>query len=990
MLVAPPAAGVAARARATNADGVRVLRSDAQGILLELEIPPYAAHTIGTDGHTYHRIHVDGYSLTDTPGAPELPQKGLLLGIPPDAGVTLNILAAESTVAHGLHLRPAPDQRLEPARLAPDPQIYATDAFFPSAVASIGDVGYLRDQCYVLLLVHPVQVNPVTGELRHHHHMRLQISFGYSQGHPTATSPRPESPAFESLLRDAILNADTASAWRARPHGADLAETPDAALDDAGPLSTGPGSPAEARGPNPRKVQAPKHLSPPAYKISVDRDGIYQLTYADLQAAGLPVDRGPGIDPRTFQLFNAGAEVAIYLEDAGDGTFDPGDGILFYGQGLDTKYTDTNVYWLTYGEADGLRMAHRDGTPSGTAPVSPSFATTRHLEENHDRHPRIRMVNDDRWWWSQVLAPPGSEGSQTFTFTLSHVAIEAYSVTLRADFHGRTHSDDVDPDHHARIFLNGHLAADVWWDGFADQVSAAALPSSYLLEGTNAVSVTAPNDTGAGLDAFYINWFEIDYRRACAAEEGGLTLALDEPGEWQVEAGGFSSTDIDVFDVSDPFHVSRVVSTTVLGASGNYTLTFEDAITRTAHYVALTPADRVSPLSVQLDSPSDLRDPSHGADYVVITHRDFYSDVLPLADYRAAQGLRTLVVDVQDIYDEFSYGVFEPQAIHGFLQYAYANWAPPAPSYVLLVGNGNYDFRGYASSEPNYVPPYPIYLNEDLGEAAADNRYATVSGDDVLPDLFIGRLPVSTSAEAAGVVAKILAYEQNTPEGDWNWRALFVADNVPDEAGDFVALSDDLADHYLPAPYTASRIYLNDICGEPTHAPCRAATAPITTAISDGALLVNYIGHGARDRWAHERVFDNEHIPALTNDGRLPIFLSMTCLTGDYSVPDHACLDGSLLRAKGGGAIATWSCTAEGESPGHRRLDQGFFTAVFHHGVTEIGRAAVQGKLALYEGTEDYRDLIDTYSLLGDPATRLNVPLALSLRVYLPMVVRHH
>ena len=93
-----------------------------------------------------------------------------------------------------------------------------------------------------------------------------------------------------------------------------------------------------------------------------------------------------------------------------------------------------------------------------------------------------------------------------------------------------------------------------------------------------------------------------------------------------------------------------------------------------------------------------------------------------------------MVVDVQDIYDEFNGGMFDPQAIHDFLAYAYAYWTPPAPSYVVLMGDGNYDFKdNIGMGETNYIPPYLADVDPWIGETAADNRYVTVSGNDILP-----------------------------------------------------------------------------------------------------------------------------------------------------------------------------------------------------------------------------------------------------------------
>jgi uncharacterized repeat protein (TIGR01451 family) len=286
------------------------------------------------------------------------------------------------------------------------------------------------------------------------------------------------------------------------------------------------------------------------------------------------------------------------------------------------------------------------------------------------------------------------------------------------------------------------------------------------------------------------------------------------------------------------------------------------------------------------------------------------------------------------------------------------------------------------------VPPYLAYVNAQFGEAPADNRFVAVSGEDIFPDMAIGRLPVSTSAEAATVVDKILAYEQSPPGGDWNERMLLVADNQPDKdnnAGDFWDLSDDLAGNYLPAPYTAHKVYYDKYSGEslpghpdpprptpPYYPTVDGTTEAITDTINDGVLLVNHIGHSNRKKWAHEEIFAMSDIPALDNGGKLPVFLEMTCLTSDFSFPDKPCIDGAFLRADGGGAVATWGCTTLGVASGHHFLDTGFLDAVFEEDVREIGRAAVAGKLNLFANSTQHLNLIDTYTIFGDPAMRLN------------------
>jgi hypothetical protein len=370
-----------------------------------------------------------------------------------------------------------------------------------------------------------------------------------------------------------------------------------------------------------------------------------------------------------------------------------------------------------------------------------------------------------------------------------------------------------------------------------------------------------------------------------------------------------------------------------------------------------------------------LTSTANSADYIIITHEDFYTEAQRLATHNIiTRGLRTVVVDAQDIYDEFTHGIYDPEAIRDFLTYAYVNWTPPTPTYVLLVGDGNYDFKdNQGLGEPSYIPPYLVYVDNWIGETVADNRYVCVSGEDIFPDMHLGRLPVKTSTEAGALVDKILKYEQSPPEGAWNKQLLFLADNA-DSAGDFAALSDNIAENYVPANYSTHKVYYGV-----THPASADARAAIIAEINAGKLMVNYIGHGSREIWASEHLFEVSSIAALTNTGRLPFMVPMTCLEGYFIVPsstsyDYSSVGEAIVRVPEKGAIASWSPTGMSVAAGHDYLNKGLFEAIFFDNVTvRLGPATTQGKLYLYSNTAGYRDLLDTYILFGDPATKLNV-----------------
>jgi hypothetical protein len=247
--------------------------------------------------------------------------------------------------------------------------------------------------------------------------------------------------------------------------------------------------------------------------------------------------------------------------------------------------------------------------------------------------------------------------------------------------------------------------------------------------------------------------------------------------------------------------------------------------------------------------------------------------------------------------------------------------------------------------------------------------------------MLVGRLPVNTAAEADIVVSKIINYEAQAKTLPYRQRMLFVADNVPDpkNAGDFVQFSEDLIGDMLPSTFSPDRAYANNYgCppgGIPPDGTCPTFNTAITATFNQtGALFVNYIGHASLNLWGDESFLVNADVATLNNINQLPVILSMTCLDGYWLYPSASGSKNSLmetmLRAANGGSVASFSPTGLGVSTGHDRLERGFLDAVFQQGVSRLGEAAQAGKVALYSAGHDY-DLIDTFTVFGDPALHL-------------------
>jgi len=977
----------------TSPDGedLQLIKSDAEGVIVELRTPSFQIEESSVNGTLYYLVNAPGCGQTDDVGQPQLPVRGTLLGIPASAEYSLRVIEVEQeTVPGRYNVYPAPQPVLErdgdgtPTELsyefARDEAIYSSNAFYPASVAEVGSSGFIRDQRVAPLRFFPFQYNAVSGELRHYSRIRVEVTFSYPHGQPRLSAASTGDGSFNGVLENGLLNYDSARQWRA--------------------------------GPSPREVDEALVLGQgePEYKVLVDEDGIYQLTYTDLVSAGMELG---GVYTDDLELYNQGQEVAILVVDEDeDDQFEEEDYILFYGQQMTTTYTYTNVYWLSTGAGDGLRMAQRDGT-LGMSTVLTYFNTTARGEQDLGYYSRVPVPATipseeevDHWFGGWVRAP-GAYATKDFHVTLDALAVSSppYSATLRGVLVGSDYLQATGPySHTAKVKLNGQLVHEALWSGEGEYLfEETDIPHSGLQDGDNTITVQCilSNPTVAAQDTVRVNWFEIDHRRTYTTENDPLFFDGDGEGTWQYEVGEFLTSTVEVFDVTDPLSVTHFVSTTV-EETGSYTLKFQDAISGEHHYLALT-ADRYRTPVVLEDNPSNLKSTSNGADYIIITHPDFRDAVLPLRDHRAAQGLRAGVIDVVDVYDEFSYGVFNPRAIRDFLKHAYDNWQPPAPSYVLLVGDANYDFKDHeGTGEPNYVPPYLIYADVWQGEAAADNRYVCVWGDDELPDMHVGRFPAQTVAQVSTMVSKTVDYETTLPVGSWRQEVFLLADD-PDDPDDpnspnhFWSLSDDIADNHLPpAPlYTAEKVYYGIAPYTPT---VNLVKSQLASAFETGRLFINYVGHAQVLVWGGyppEPFLWQSEVATLPSSEKMPIVMAMACMEGYFIFPsiavgdDLSCIGETMVRVQGRGAVASWSPASYGTSSRQHYLHVGFYDAVFRGGVHQLGPATDLGKLNLFQHAgSGERELIDTYVLFGDPA--LEMPIEQTYMAFLPLGLKRY
>jgi len=911
------------------------------GLVVEWASPPPDFRPL-PDGSV--ELVAEGYEIDGRPGALRLPFTSALVAIPPDASPSLRVLSAQTTVIP----LPAPlAVAPEPVGVIRDEDGRPVDPAFapasrtlspPSAPVALEEIGTIRGVRLARLTFYPAL--PEGDRLRFYRHIRVEIRFsGEKWSALTGDDP------ILARVRRAVLN----------PQDALVAQDVSCSPQDKSYATDGgaTGGPRQAF-------------------LEVSRPGFYRVTYAQLAPLGLT-----SANPHHLHLFQGTKEIAYEWEGDEDNLFEDGESLLFYAEPRFSRWTRGDVYRLVVGDTPGLRMTARSADPSGL-PVGIPWVE-QIFEEDRIYTPDTLTSgipsgrDGDRWTWDYRVGPAATP--VTYSFSLSAVD-SARLATLTLWLIGRTAGD-----HRWAVQANGASIGEAVWSGRTAVTATFSIPTGVLRDGANALSLRPVLTESAWLDAF-----AVCYARGLGPA-GSATTFEGSPSAAAYTVTLAASGPYRACDVTDPLRPIRLTGFRVDGQ--RITLGGPSGGGPRRYHVAAEGAIRAPD---RVRAQEDLwgfraAGGATGADYLIITHPAFADAMGPLADLRRSRGLMVTVVNVLGIYDTYGDGRPDPEAIRRFIADAYANWSP-RPVYVLLVGDGSFDPKRYrAESPPTYIPPYLLEVGPAGGETAADNRYVCVDGDDNLPDLLLGRLPVRSADEARAIVQKIVDYETRPLPGGWNGTVLLVADD-PDPAGDFPAFSDATA-AWVTAPFTVTRRYC--VGAKSTEDDCDAETPTMRTALlgdwNRGALLIQYFGHSSRHQWARERFFHLDDLSSLANNRRYPVVAEMTCFTGAFHRPEPT-LDEELVTRPDAGAVAAWGPTGLGASAGHQRLAAGFFRAVFSDTVGTVGEATLAGKLNLV-GASVGSDLLDTYVLLGDPALRWNRTLIpWTAHVFLPLVRR--
>jgi Peptidase family C25 len=662
-------------------------------------------------------------------------------------------------------------------------------------------------------------------------------------------------------------------------------------------------------------------VSQPGAKISIRKDGLYRVTRDQLQTAGFDVNTNSA----NWQLYMQGNEQAIIVG--------PSDAYIeFLGKAQDTPESDTRVYYLISGPTAGKRIPSRIATRVGPGIAGVSYPQT-FLKKDRSSFVQTSPLNPDGGsYYGRVITSSGT----SLSFNLSGIDPTSQNAVVTLSMVGFSLSNTL--HHSIDIVLNGHDLGNIAGVGQALMSGQFTAPPSDLVEGANTVEMTTA--TSASLALF--DKITISFNRRYVADQNTLSAFTQNYHETTLD--GFDSANIRVFDTT--YDGAPVLINGLMIGQNNGKYNVEMPSNRAMVLYAVEDSAILPPYSVTANIPSTLSTTNHQADLVIISYSDpgYMSAANAWADFRRAQGVAVEVVDVADIYDEFSYGSLSSVAVADFLRFAHDSWQT-APTYVLFIGDGSYDPRNYEGL--GYWDLVPTSLvSTDFGRYASDEVMGDFNGDG-LSELRLGRIPARTAQSVTDVLNKTRNFEASTDK--WSRGVLFAYDN-PIEY-DFRSMSDTLANQ-LPAS-SAKTFVQGDSSGHAT----------VMSEFDAGKFVVNYSGHGATGFWGNSAFFAVSDVPQLTNLNKESIVTMMSCFNGDFTRPEFDSISEVLIKAQNGGAVVTWASTGETTPPDQMTMATRFFNRLSAGTIPRMGDLVVDAKSALPPNT----DVGYTWILLGDP-----------------------
>lgn len=753
------------------------------------------------------------------------------------------------------------------------------------------------------------------------------------------------------------------------------------------------------------------------YKFKLQETGIYKIDRQFLQNLGLSGSiyinnvrihgNGGGMLPElagTLKFDDLVENPVQVTDNNNNGLFDDDDYLLFYGQGPNAwsynnttkifeyqvnSYTTHNFYFLSTDAGTSQKIQLQTEPEPG-----PTVAVYTFDDYSAHEYEKTNPNNGGRKFYGEEF---GIIPTQNFSFNFPNI-VPTYKPRITASLMARSigagssftlHVNDQNLFTQYLNSVEGSYTSDYG-------VEAVRMDSISIGEETATINVSltynAPNASAAG----WLDYLTVNVKRQLIFEGGQLKFRrAQNAGNGYIEQyiiGNLLPDNASVWDVTQPNTVKAMkLNYNVAEGSSNF---YAEA-GQVREYIAFDGTNYLSPEAVGRVDNQNLH-ALEFPDYIIITHANFLSQAEQLADFhRQNSNLTVKVVTTEQVYNEFASGAPDISAIRDYVKMYYDRAGLDEdlmPDYLLLFGDASYDYKNIEVKEENnsnFVPVYEYSSSLDTnGSFCTDDYFGALDdldGDQMsdrgtLIDVAIGRLPTKTADEAQGLVDKIRRYASTSSLGDWRNRVTVIGD---DEDSNTHLKSAEKYANYIGSNYpriNVDKIYLDAYqqvatAGGNSYPDVNRA---IDKAIFNGAVLIDYAGHGGERAWAHETILSLPQIKAWDNTDKLPVFITATCSFGRYDNPDLTSGGEEIVLKSDGGAIAAFTTNRLVYAAYNERLNLAVLEYMFltdNEGAgLPMGEIMRLGKNEADTASSSQAVNNRKFALLGDPALRLALP----------------
>lgn len=724
-------------------------------------------------------------------------------------------------------------------------------------------------------------------------------------------------------------------------------------------------------------------------KIGIAANGIYRIYPEDLTSNGINISF---IDPKEFKLINKGIETPIYVFGEEDGAFDSGDYIEFVGlRNMGGKhreisapgepyneylgrYSDTTIYWLSWEGEFGKRVVVKDSSIADALGELKYYSEVIHKETNKvfDFSMQDEIEKAMPFWHSAKTWNEGSIGigEKNIEFILMDVypdeqaRIFSKLQDLASNFYTNAHLLGMTLNSDTTVYDKKYI------DKYEQTVLSGTLNSSLLTNGTNILKIHNYN-IGNYINSCAFDWSEIEYPRYIKAINDSMEVGfsyISQPGVYKFSVDNFNSFGFSLWKFNQS--AGKFTKYNALLAGGKVGIA--DSISAEDKFIIIRNTGIKKPKIYYAKKMKNLRASSNAAEYVAITHPKFKEMIEDYAAFISeSYTLMAKTVLIDDIYDEFSYGYFNPEAIKDFLMEAYAGWNPLKPEYVCLIGSATYDYYGNknSASANNYVPSY--------GAPVSDNWFVIWDTTGAsYPQLNIGRLPIRTEEEFNRYFEKHQQYIKQDYAG-WNKRYVLFSGgrtNLPDELALFKSVNDSLIRNIVSTRPIGGRYahFYKTIDPFSNYGPY--TDEDFNNIIKKGAIAISYLGHSGAQTWDNGISSPSQ----LKNDtGGYPLITDFGCSTARFAEPDVTSFAEMFTLGIDGQAIQYLGNTSLGVTSTATLFPGIFYNKILSESIFNSGKALNTGKIEMlqtYGELGTYKLFAYTNTVIGDPVINIKIP----------------